>query len=300
MDHNQTQDVFSSYHPINHLLFFTIVLIFTMIFMHPVGLFISLLSSLSYFTYLKGKQALLKHLAFLLPIIILSASLNPLFNHAGVHILMYLPSGNPLTLESILYGFASAMLLASLLTWFSVLNLIVTSDEIVYLFGKVAPHFALVLTMTLRFVPKFKNQLLSVAATQKVLEINQSNSPIKKIKRGMQTLSIVVMWSFEDAIDTANSMKARGYGLDKRSHFSIFSFKKRDKRFLSGFIILTLPLLISIYTKHTSWYYFPNVQAFNLNATQISLWLMYLTLTLSPLMLNLEMEMKWKRSQLKI
>ena len=39
-----------------------------------------------------------------LPVLLLAALVNPAFNHAGVTILIYLPSGNPLTLESILYG----------------------------------------------------------------------------------------------------------------------------------------------------------------------------------------------------
>lgn len=35
-----------------------------------------------------------------------TAAVNPAFSHEGRTILRYLPSGNPLTLESILYGIA--------------------------------------------------------------------------------------------------------------------------------------------------------------------------------------------------
>ena len=37
----------------------------------------------------------------------MAALINPAFNHEGATLLTYLPSGNPLTLESILYGLAA-------------------------------------------------------------------------------------------------------------------------------------------------------------------------------------------------
>ena len=44
---------------------------------------------------------------------LLAALVNPAFVHQGATILTYFPSGNPLTLESILYGCASGVLLAA-------------------------------------------------------------------------------------------------------------------------------------------------------------------------------------------
>ncbi|MBE7055615.1 MAG: energy-coupling factor transporter transmembrane protein EcfT, partial [Ruminococcaceae bacterium] len=44
----------------------------------------------------------------MLPALLLMALINPAFNHEGVTILYYLPGGNPLTLESVYYGFLSA------------------------------------------------------------------------------------------------------------------------------------------------------------------------------------------------
>ena len=43
-------------------------------------------------------------------------------------------------------------------------------------------------------------------------------------------------WSLENAIETADSMKSRGYGLPGRTAFSIFRFDRRDK--------LALPVLL--------------------------------------------------------
>ena len=70
---------------------------------------------------------------------------------------MYLKNGNPLTLESILYGLAAGIMLVSVLNWFSCYQVVMTSDKFIYLFGKVIPAMSLIFSMVLRFVPKFKN-----------------------------------------------------------------------------------------------------------------------------------------------
>ena len=96
----------------------------------------------------------------------LAALVNPAFNHEGMTILTYLPSGNPLTLESMFYGVAAAVMLASVVLWFSSYNEVMTSDKFVYLFGRVIPALSLVLSMALRFIPKFKAQMQVVAEAQ--------------------------------------------------------------------------------------------------------------------------------------
>ena len=64
---------------------------------------------------------------------------NLAFNHEGATILAYLPSGNPLTLESIVYGLSAAVMMASVILWFSCYNAVMTSDKFAYLFGRVIP-----------------------------------------------------------------------------------------------------------------------------------------------------------------
>lgn len=73
--------------------------------------------------------------------------MNLAFNHQGATILAYLPSGNPLTLESIAYGFAAAAMLAAVVLWFSCWNTVMTSDKLMHLFGRVVPALSLLLSM---------------------------------------------------------------------------------------------------------------------------------------------------------
>ena len=52
------RDTFSSYHPLVNFLYFALVLVFGMCFMHPACLVISLGSATAYNIYLKGRKGL--------------------------------------------------------------------------------------------------------------------------------------------------------------------------------------------------------------------------------------------------
>ena len=292
----RNRDAFSSYHPIINFLYFVLVLVFTMFFMHPVSLAISLLSAQAYSVSLNGTRAVRFSLMAILPMMLIAAVVNPIFNHEGATILTYLPSGNPLTLESMVYGVASAFLLAGVITWFSCYSAVMTSDKFVYLFGRIIPALSLVLSMTLRFVPKFQAQLKVVSEAQSCVGRDTANgSLLQRAQNGITILSILVTWSLENAIETADSMKSRGYGLPGRTAFSIYRFDGRDKLallwllFCGGYIILGWAL------GGLRWWYYPIISGELSGAFPIGLQLVYLALCLTPVIMNRMEVRKWKR-----
>ena len=52
---------------------------------------------------------------------------------------------------------------------------------------------------------------------------------LQRARHGLNMLSILVTWALENAIQTSDSMRSRGYGLHGRTAFSIYRFTKRDK-----------------------------------------------------------------------
>ncbi|MEG1317233.1 MAG: energy-coupling factor transporter transmembrane protein EcfT, partial [Oscillospiraceae bacterium] len=84
------KDAFSAYHPAVNFLYFGLVLLFSMCFMHPLCLMISLTAAFSWSVYLNGKRAVRFNLLFLLPAMLVMALVNPVFCHEGVTILAYL------------------------------------------------------------------------------------------------------------------------------------------------------------------------------------------------------------------
>ena len=294
LNHN----AFKTYHPLVNFLYFGLVISFTMFIIHPIALMISLGSSLILALHLKGLEKLKKQFIFMIPLILFTSLLNPLFNHQGVTILTYFKSGNPLTLESIVYGFASAMMLMSMMLWFVSFNEIISSDKFVYLFGKIMPSLALMLSMALRFVPEFTRKIKEVANTQKTLgkSVN-SGSIFKRIQNALLILSIVVSWALEDGIDTADSMKSRGYGLENRTSFSIYTLNKKDKKVLLSMSLISI--VIILFNRELSFTYFPMLSPLTLN-TKSYIWTLYLILCLHPLLINFKEARHWKLSQSKI
>ena len=275
-------------------MYFGLVIAFTMFLMHPVSLAISLVSALVYAVYLNGRRAVRASLLYLLPMMAVAALVNPAFNHKGATILTYLPSGNPLTLESILYGVAAAAMLAAVITWFSCYTAVMTSDKFVYLFGRIIPALSLVLSMALRFVPKFKAQFQTVSEAQRCVGRDVSNGGvIQRLRNGITILSIMVTWSLENAIETADSMKSRGYGLPGRTAFSIYRFDSRDRAALAWLLYCGFFLFCGGMAKGFYWRYYPTAKGVPLTPLTVSLQLVYLALCLTPVILNMRADWAW-------
>lgn len=288
-------DIFFKYHPIVNFVYFSVVFTFTMFFMHPVALIISLISGLMYLIFLKGFKSLKTFLIFMLPTMLITALINPLFNNQGITILTYLPSGNPLTLESIAYGLFTSMMLASILIWFSSFNQVMTSDKFVYLFKKIIPSLSIVLTMSLRFVPKFKNQLKVIIDGQRAVGKDiASGSIIQKAKNALNILSIMITWALENSIETADSKKSRGFNLSNKTAFLIYKFDNRDKKVLLTIIMLVIYILIGVLRGALSFQYFPSIKKLEISYYSISVFLAYFILCIIPIILNRVERRQWQ------
>ena len=296
----KNRDAFSGYHPVINFLYYALVLLFSMCLMHPVYLAISLTGALTYDIYLKGQKAVRFAVMGLLPMAAVAALVNPAFNHEGQTILTYLPSGNPLTLESMLYGVAAAVMLASVVLWFSSYNEVMTSDKFVYLFGRVIPALSLVLSMALRFIPKFKSQMDVVAEAQSCIgRDTKTGSVIRRVSNAIKIFSIMVTWSLENAIETADSMRARGYGLPGRTAFSIYRFDDRDKTALAWLIFCGAYILSGWLAGAVYFRYYPTVKTAAWTPLTVSFMFVYLALVLTPVILDRKEDRQWKSLQSK-
>lgn len=292
----QNRDTFSGYHPAINFLYFGLVLLFSMCFMHPASRAISLCCSLAYSIYLNGRKAVRFSLRYLLPMMAIAMLVNPAFNHEGATILAYLPSGNPLTLESIVYGLSAATMMASVILWFSCYNAVMTSDKFVYLFGRVIPALSLVLSMALRFAPKFKAQLHTVSEAQRCVGRDVSDGTLpRRIRNAVTIVSILLTWAMENAIETADSMKSRGYGLPGRTAFSIYRFDSRDRAALVWLAFCGVYIACGGLAGGLYWRYFPTIKGVAAGAFPASFQAVYLALGLTPVLLNVQADRAWAR-----
>lgn len=288
-------DCFKKYHPLVNFLYFFLILAFAMILTHPIAQTVSLICALGYAIQCEGKKAVLFSLKFCLPMLLLTAFVNPAFSHQGVTILLYFPTGNPLTLESILYGLSAGTMLVTVLIWFTSFNRVVTSDKFIYLFGRIIPAMSLVLSMTLRFVPKFKTQMDTVVEAQRSIDRDVSTGTIgQRTRTAITILSILITWALENTIETADSMKSRGYGLKGRTAFSIYRFADRDKAALLWLSFCGMYLISGNITSAFGFRYFPSIRYASVNVVTLSFHLVYLLLCATPIFLNTLEDRKWK------
>lgn len=285
---------FSSLHPSVSFMFFAVMLIFTMLFVHPIFLGLTLIPALIFSIILNGRKGLKFSLLFYLPMFLLIALANPLLNHRGRTILFYFMD-NPITLEAVVYGICSALSLIAIFAWFSCYNKVITADKFLYLFAKLSPAVALLITMTIRMTSKLKYQLKTITNAQHTIGLDHSTGNLReRIKKGMRVISILLSWSMEDAIETADSMKARGYGLKNRSTFALFKFDKRDGLLLALISILAALCLAGYFLGYGTMQFYPSIKPLNLSFQAVALYLVFAVLALLPIIIEVRESCKWR------
>ncbi|WP_409344300.1 energy-coupling factor transporter transmembrane component T [Paenibacillus sp. MBLB4367] len=289
------RDPFASFHPFVNFAYFAAVLAFGMFFTHPVFQSISLVSAVVYSVLLNGRRAVKFNLLYLLPLLLIMAVLNPVFNHAGVTILFYLKNGNPVTLESILYGLSAACMYVTVIVWFSCYNAVMTSDKFIYLFGRIMPALSLIFSMALRFVPRYRSQIKAISNAQKCIGRDVSQGSIgRRARNGIRILSVMTTWALENAIETADSMKSRGYGLPNRTSFSTFRFDDRDKAVFAILAGLVALVLAGAAAEENTIRYFPSIHAKERSPFGIAVFCAYSALCLMPVVIRIVEDIKWK------
>lgn len=295
---NTKASEFGRFHPIVQFGYFTSVILFTMFIREPVFLGISFVAVMTYSLYLGRRKTIKALLTFIMPMVLLIAVINPLFNHGGVTIWFYLPDGNPFTMESLVYGFVSGGLFASTMMWCMCMGYIVTSDRVIYLFGRAAPKWGLLISMILRFIPKLSAHFRQVRHAQKNIGRDITDGNFKeRIANGVKIISSMLQWVTENSIDTANSLESRGYGLPHRTSFSLFRFEKRDGILLLIVVICDTAIIWGYMGGILEFDYFPMISEIQFHAVLTAV---YGILCSMPLALDIAEERKWNNTELKI
>jgi energy-coupling factor transport system permease protein len=164
--------------------------------------------------------------------ILLTTVIHPLMNHRGRTILFYFPD-QPITLEAVLYGLHTAVMICGMMAAFLSFNEVIHPGRFLYLFSKLSPKAALLMMMVMRFVPLFAERLRMIGEVQRTRSGKaQGGSFSERMKRLAAQVQILVTWSLESAVTTADSMSARGYGIAPRTAYRLYRFTWRDGVFM--------------------------------------------------------------------
>jgi energy-coupling factor transport system permease protein len=287
----------STYHPVTVFLYFVVSISATVLFTHPACIMLSLAAAIGYAVWQKGAEAVRFGLTAALPVIVVFTIVNPLVNHKGSTILFYIKY-SAITLEAVLYGLFSGIMFAAVMFWFVSFNENLTSDKLLYLFAKVSPSAALIITMSLRLIPRMKRRVIAIASAQKTIGNDVFAGGLKvRLKNGIKILSALTTWSLENSIETADSMNARGYGRRGRSFYSPYTYEKRDKIAIIFLIAIAALIFWSGIKGNIAFKYYPAIQGSLMPQDIAPELLIYALLFLMPVIFNTMELIYWKFSR---
>ena len=282
---------FGSLHPICIFVYFVTVILMILLCLNPIMTLIACIGAIFFLMKTEGAK-LGSWIKMIFPMVILIALANPIFNHKGVtRLFVFL--GQWITLESVCYGITSGLSLAALILWFACYQQIMTSDKFLYLFGKVAPATALLISMSLNLVPKLKNQLRQIQDCQEMLQPN-TTTVLGKLKKSLRHVSTLMGWSLENTVEQADSMKARGYGIRKRTTFHLFRFESRDSRFLFLFLGLAVICTAGRISGFGTMEFYPRMDKLFGSWIEIIYYFLFLILVLIPGIMEWKEELLWQ------
>lgn len=212
---------FKRYNPVVLFEMLMSIIVFGMIFIHPVYIASSLIAGAALYIVLNGVRAV-KMILRIFPFAIMVALINPIFNTAGTRILFTYAGGRSYTLEALLYGVCIAGMLMLMICWCGCLGNIMTSERISYILNGKLLTFSMIFTMILNLIPHLKRKSDSVKGARSA--IGKSGGRQEMALR----LGILTGAALEESVMRADSMKCRGYGAGKRTNFHIYKFRRSD------------------------------------------------------------------------
>jgi energy-coupling factor transport system permease protein len=200
-----------------------------MVTLLPVYVAVSLVIGSVYAIYLSGVKKYLAGLRLLAILFFIIVIVTPLTNHRGATMLFDSPLG-PITLESVVYGICTGGMLITVFIWFQCYQRLITNDKFMFLFGRIAPTSAMIISMIIKFIPVTGQKLKSIMEARKALsaQTDEKQTKMQGIKSGVRTAGILMSRCLEDSIETAEAMRAKGYGSMKRTVFGAQPFRLRD------------------------------------------------------------------------
>lgn len=222
----QRLSAITNYHPALPAVFFSVALLVTMLFVHPVLSLISFCCAFAVSVALRGWHAAARSLIWQLPLVLLVAVVNPFFSAAGSTELFRLGL-RAIYAESLIYGAVMGMVLAAVTTWFSNAAEVLSTDKVMTLCGSRFPTIALMISMILRLVPRFVHRGRSIAEAHDVCTASKKGS--RTFAANVRQISVLMEWSMEDSLETADAMRARSWGSGaRRTCYTRLRFTKDD------------------------------------------------------------------------
>lgn len=182
-------------------------------------------------------------------ILLFSILFNLLLVHVGQTVLLRLPQnlwlvGGPLTLEAVIYGALSALILITLLALFMAFNNIVSTSDLIGLIPRALANVGVVILIAVSYVPETLNHLERVREAQAL-----RGHRIQGLRDWQPIFIPLLVGGLERSLNLAETMVARGYGATTDEHLSA----KMRAMLLAGMFLMLSGWLVSFRLPLPGW-----------------------------------------------
>jgi len=287
---------FRSLHPLILLLYYAGGIAFGMLLFHPVILLCGWLACLIVNWHLDNGRSWRRWSVPMFSILLFLLVVNPLVSHRGRTVWFYL-GDLAITVESVVYGVTMALSLLGLLTLFISYRLALTEHKFLYLFARISPKSALLAMMATGMVPRLRRRISELMLVQQMRGVTVMEGTVSaRARSGIRLIASLLAWTLEDALQTADSMQARGYGTGRRSSYPEFRFKRRDGWTAAGLTATAGAALLLWSQGYGFLNIYPRVARMELAAGDYGALAAYLLFLLLPLAWEWRDRGKWRMS----
>ena len=212
--------------------------------------------------WLRGAKQTARTLRHALWVFCIVALANPLFNGRGATILFELFE-TPITLEALCYGVCSGGMLMAMWLWCAIWQSWMTAERFLYLFGNAVPTLSLMISMIWGLLPQSAQKLRQIRLAQ---PMEKQRGKREKARSLMRQITALVVMDMEDSMQTADAMRCKGYGVQKRTTFSVFRFTGQDGVLLALEIVLAGLCIAGLIQANRGLVFYPYLAAETPNA----------------------------------
>lgn len=260
-------------HPAVALVYCGVSLVMAMCAMQPVYLLLCLLGALAWRCCLVGVRGALRPLVWQLPLALVVAVANAVFVSSGSTGIFRI-GVRTFYLEALLYGLCQGLMLVDVLTCFANASEVLTADKVMGLLGRTAPTVALMLSMTMRLIPRFSRRASEAmgatsactAAGGRTARADSAGGGRRHARRrrldeGVRLSTVLLGWGLEDSLETADGMRARGWGAAPvRTSYRRQRFRSADALALLLVVILAAASGLSAWVACRGFTFYPQAQ----------------------------------------
>ena len=286
---------FDSLHPALPLVYFAVALVLAMAAPHPTLLALSFAIAALYGVWLRGGRAVARSFAWQVPLLAVIVAVNPLFSSTGTTELFRIGT-QAVYAEGYANAATMALLLLCVMQWFANADAVLGSDKVMGTLGGILPTISLMISMIMRLIPQFvrrghtiSNALNACTAArnpsagmvsggafakeahkaehahhqERRTEHNDANKPAHRFSAirfadHLCTVTTLMGWSMENSLETADSMRCRGWGANhKRTTFRRNRFRAYDALLLSALALLSVGAAAAVYALMDGFGFFP-------------------------------------------